>query len=78
LAKKKRPGCAVSPLSAEVSVRFGKPGSCHLFRHTMAMTRSATLFAMVSRNLIDQAGKLLAEVAGAESTGLTAPASSLW
>jgi len=34
----------------------------------MPTTRSATLSPMVSRNLIDQAGKRLAEVAGPEST----------
>jgi predicted nucleotidyltransferase len=34
----------------------------------LSATGSATLSVMVSRNLIDQAGELLAEAAGAEST----------
>lgn len=34
----------------------------------LSATRSATLSSMVSRNLIDQAGRLLAETAGAKST----------
>lgn len=43
---------------------FGQPlpNGLHL-----SATCSATLSAMVSRNLIDQAGRLLAETAGAES-----------
>lgn len=50
-----------------VLCRFGQQDRLAAQWIALSATRSATLSTMVSRDLIDQAGQLLAEVAGAKS-----------
>ena len=62
--------CSIFAIADQVRLRtsglgFGQPLPKWI---ALSETCSATLSAMVSRDLIDQAGKLLAEAAGAEST----------